>query len=117
MTAEPCGPMDSAEPYGSVYVDERTINTLEQAVRPSISGSELRPKGQFPKDRWVQENGCWIRVHQKPRRALFTPMGTQDGPLLCDLLVGRTTLVDYEYPKEQVVTYKTSLKADKEVVG
>ena len=42
-------------------------------------------------------------MHQKPRRALFTPLGTQDGPLLSELMVERTTLVDYQRPFEQVV--------------
>ena len=43
---------------------------------------------------------------------MFTPLGTQDGPLLCDLLVGRTTLVDYEHPFEQVVINDVWVSSD-----
>ena len=43
---------------------------------------------------------------------MFTPVGTPDGPVLCDLLVSRTTLVDYEHPHEQVVVNDVWASAD-----
>ena len=29
---------------------------------------------------WLKQDGCWIRMHVKPRRALFTPTGIKGGP-------------------------------------
>ena len=40
-------------------------------------------------------NGCWIRVHHKPRRALFAPTGTSDGPNIALLSGVRSTKVVY----------------------
>ena len=45
-------------------------------------------------DHWKREPGCIIRVHMKPRRALFTPTGTKDGPIIAALLPTRVTQVE-----------------------
>ena len=34
----------------------------------------------WPKDEWKKGFGCWIRVRNRPRRAMFTPTGTLNGP-------------------------------------
>ena len=45
-------------------------------------------------DHWKREPGCVIRIHMKPRRALFTPTGTKDGPVIAELLPTRVTQVE-----------------------
>ena len=50
---------------------------------------------KFPKDEWRHENNCWIRVHNKPRRALFAPTGTKDGPPIESLEPGRITQIKF----------------------
>ena len=44
-----------------------------------------------PADFWVETRDCWIRNHRRPRRALFTPAGTEDGPDCCMLNSERIT--------------------------
>ena len=46
-------------------------------------------------DYWTREPGCWVRVHKRPRRALFTPLGTFGGPPVSDLSVHRVTMLEY----------------------
>ena len=42
-------------------------------------GDALKP---FKKDSWRNETSCWIRECRRNRRALFTPIGTKDGPYI-----------------------------------
>ena len=37
---------------------------------------------KFPVDYWQQQPGCWMRVHNRPRKAMFTPTGIKNGPPL-----------------------------------
>ena len=61
---------------------------------PSFLSSAQRAKTvTWPKDEWKKGPGCWIRVHNRPRRALFTPTGTQDGPNISMLSGSRTTSI------------------------
>ena len=43
------------------------------------------------KDYWKQDENSWIRVHVKPRRSMFTPCGTKNGPDIEALSLERTT--------------------------
>ena len=54
---------------------------------------EVRPS--WPKDEWRRGPNCWIRIHRRPRRALFMPTGTKNGPDLSTLSGLRSTKVDY----------------------
>ena len=46
---------------------------------------------RWAKDEWRQAPGCWIRVHNRPRKALFLPTGTKGGPDISTLDGRRTT--------------------------
>ena len=49
----------------------------------------------FKKDSWRNETSCWIRECRRNRRALFTPIGTKDGPNIYILTGERITRVFY----------------------
>ena len=48
---------------------------------PTVVDAPAPPPTTDGQDCWRQEGGTWIRVHVKPRKALFTPAGTRGGPL------------------------------------
>ena len=50
---------------------------------------------KWKKDEWKRGHNCWIRVHHKPRKAMFVPTGTKDGPPVKVLSGERSTKVDY----------------------
>ncbi len=63
---------------------------------PKLMHPKARAKAlAWPKDEFKKGPGCWIRVHSRPRRALFTPTGTPDGPDIRVLSGVRSTKVDY----------------------
>ena len=62
------------------------------------------PEGESHTDYWVQEPGCWIRVHKRPRRSLFTPLGTFGGPLVSSLSVHRVTMLEYADRSADIVS-------------
>ena len=47
----------------------------------TVSGGGSAPAHKYG-DRWehVLDHKAWMRVHDKPRTALFTPTGTEGGP-------------------------------------
>ena len=57
--------------------------------------SKEQAKVKWPKDEWRKGPNCWIRVHNKPRKALFCPTGTKDGPSIALLSGLRATKVDF----------------------
>ena len=32
------------------------------------------------KDHWIESTDSWTRIHVKPRKSMFTPCGTKNGP-------------------------------------
>ena len=62
------------------------------------------PEPESHTDYWTREPGCWIRVHKRPRRALFTPLGTFGGPLVSDLSVHRVTMLEYADRSADIVS-------------
>ena len=52
-------------------------------------------KHKFPQDRWERHPGYWVRVHSRPRKSLFIPTGTKDGPNVNDLDRVRVTDVRF----------------------
>ena len=61
------------------------------------------PSKSWKQDRWIVEPGCWTRIHDKPRRAMFTPLGTKDGPESGMLSASRVTLAEYVNPSASEV--------------
>ena len=55
-------------------------------------------------DRWVRKQDMWVRYHQKPRKALFAPTGTADGPPPGSLALKRITYVDIPNQPKQTIT-------------
>ena len=54
-----------------------------------------RQPATWPKDEWKKGPRCWIRIHHKPRRALFIPTGTKNGPDIATLSGSRMTKIMY----------------------
>ena len=50
---------------------------------------------KWTKDEWRKGPRCWIRMHTKPRRAMFIPTGTLDGPDISTLTGARVTRISY----------------------
>ena len=77
---------------GKVETQPERESPMPMYLKPEVSPSDSENTHQ---DRWIQEPGCWIREHRRPRRSMFTPLGTRTGPLMCDVSVTRTTLIHY----------------------
>ena len=60
------------------------VPTIENAF-----GAILVQDGDF----WKRGKGVWVRYHNIPRKAFFTPTGTQDGPDWRNLGLRRITFV------------------------
>ena len=52
-------------------------------------------KKKWTKDEWRKGPRCWIRMHTKPRRAMFISTGTLDGPDISTLTGARVTRISY----------------------
>ena len=52
-------------------------------------------KARWKKDEWRLGPNCWMRIHHRPRRALFIPTGTKDGPDIRMFSGLRSTKLDY----------------------
>ena len=75
------------------YVVATPIDASKES--PSMSKCVVANETSWPKDTWKKGPGCWIRVHNKPRKAMFIPTGTKDGPPVSELLGSRSTKVQY----------------------
>ena len=64
-------------------------------VSPSSRPAEHSAKQEWSRDEWKRGPNCWIRLHNRPRRAMFIPTGTQNGPELGNLSGERTTYVHW----------------------
>ena len=71
-----CG--DIRPNFNAVF-SERTPVPIPELIR-SDEGTDKTPEQESHTDYWTREPGCWVRVHKRPRRALFTPLGTYGGP-------------------------------------
>ena len=74
--------------------------TIHKIARKKLQPSSLLPdvktcrdcrKHKFPNDYWEKGPGAWVRVHCRPRKDMFVPTGTKDGPLISDLEGTRVT--------------------------
>jgi hypothetical protein len=54
-------------------------------------------------DFWKRGKGVWVRYHNIPRKALFTPTGTQDGPDWRNLGLRRVTFVNFGDGSHQTI--------------
>jgi hypothetical protein len=59
---------------------------------PALSG---KPPRLFKQDEWKRGPNSWIRVHNRPRKALFVPTGTKNGPDIRTLSGIRATKINY----------------------
>ena len=55
------------------------------------------------KDQWIETDEAWVRVHVKPRKSFFSPVGSKGGPDLEDLENSRCTFLTYSDDREEVV--------------
>ena len=55
------------------------------------------------KDDWVETEEAWVRVHAKPRKSLFSPVGVKGGPDLEDIEDARCTFVTYDDDTEETI--------------
>ena len=88
---QPSAGLKDAEP---LRVEEVSTPTPDQPV-VNPCAEPTKKQGPWPKDQWQQGPGCWIRVHNGPRRARFVPTGTKDGPDIRHLTGARSTKVDF----------------------
>jgi len=73
--------------------NDDSYNDVYLASKPNKSDV---PLGRHDcKDVWQKRPGCWVRVHNKPRRQMFVPTGTRDGPDVATLTGHRVTQVFY----------------------
>ena len=54
-------------------------------------------------DKWIREPGCWVRLHKRPRRAMFTPLGTYSGPPVAGLSVYRVTVAEFSDGSSELI--------------
>ena len=84
-------PLQASESPGYLEMSTATPETTEA---DSGQGSKKK-QGPWPKDEWCRGPGCWIRVHNRPRRARFVPAGTKNGPDIRHLTGARSTKIDF----------------------
>ena len=59
--------------------NDRAVSSTPAALARGLEVTPRTREALFHRDRWVQEPGCWVRIHERPRRALLTPFGTGNG--------------------------------------
>ena len=87
----------SKELHDVNFADEHFMFPCYHAIPKSerfIDKSEAKSV-KWPNDYWIHETGAWIRVHKRPRRSLFVPFGTPDGPDVTSLNGKRLTKISY----------------------
>ena len=93
---EPSEPKTKKVLINKIVRRKENIPTALQHVRTC---KEMQ-KHKYQNDYWIKQPGAWVRVHRKPRRTLFVPTGTQDGPPVGDLESARITDVYVVYSNE-----------------
>ena len=91
---------------------EALVPSPAVAANVGSDGSKATNAEPWRKDHWRQEPGCWIRVHERPRRALFSPLGTSNGPDSSVLSVTRVTYVEYLQPSASEVINDVWVRSD-----
>ena len=82
-------------------ITDKSTSLSKFSLVPSLLSPKQRRNGsKWPKDTWSRKPGCWIRHHNRPRRALFLPTGTVDGPNASILSCRRLTRVDVPGARE-----------------
>ena len=89
-----CAASRQLREYAETHIEDvfkiYVATTVPDVVDPCET-EDLRGEGDWQRDRWSRAPGCWIRVHKRLRRALFTPMGAKDGPSVETLTGSRVT--------------------------
>ena len=91
MRPDPLSGLAAWEPSGPVV----NFPAQTSLVPQYFSSKEASKHLKWPKDEWKKGTGCWIRIHNRPRRALFAPTGTIDGPDIRVLSGVRSTKVNF----------------------
>ena len=90
-------------------MDDDTLIPEETTTKESTESSPAPPPGLEhvqPElaDYWKREGNKWVRYHKIPRRKLFNPAETLDGPDVTRLLDERVTATRYDNGTTEVHT-------------
>ena len=78
------GDSPASSPVGA---DDLPLSPLSAAILKRVNHLSSQ------KDYWIRVDRWWIRVHVRPRRALFTPLLTANGPQRADQIHPRRRTV------------------------
>ena len=81
---QPDKPSEDVKLKRIIRVEVGRTEKIPQDIK-HLDASKQVAKHKFPSDRWERQPGCWIRVHNRPRRSMFIFTGTKDGPNCDDL--------------------------------
>ena len=81
-----------------LLAEDNTVSSTNEADIPegdesAYQAAALTETLRQGKDYWHETPEGWIRVHLRPRRALFTPTGTRDGPKAHEVTAERVTTI------------------------
>ena len=86
--------MKTHQPWTRHTVKKPIDNTPTQHPPPFTTTTVPHPKDvQGTSDHWIREGHMWKRVHVQPRRDLYIPQQTDDGPDMTRLTQHRTSIV------------------------
>ena len=85
----------SAQQPVTRHTYKRPIESTQQHQQASTSATSIpHPKDVQPtSDYWVREGNMWKRVHVQPRRDLYIPQQTDDGPDVTRLTQQRRSII------------------------
>ena len=85
---ELCDVADVGDPVGDRRRPRESVVEEGETKRVRINAFDNEES-----DERVETEGEWVRIHRRPRRGLFSPHDSQDGPKLSDILKRRELIV------------------------
>jgi len=83
-------PLENPKPSSQAGGDPKAPQTGGNAGAKADAGGNTAPKDELS-DEWRQQAKGWVRLHRRPRKTLFTPTGTSNGPDVSTLSGRRIT--------------------------
>ena len=98
-----------------IELDRLRVGTITDASWGNVK-PETREEDEEDEDGdfWIEEATRWRRVHRRPRRLLFHPGSTKDGPDLYDITEERYTTWEEDEERKDAWNHKDSQRALRE---
>ena len=94
------GATEAPKKRKKVEEEEEKEKEAEEGGQVAEEGAAARPTSipnptdiQPTSDYWIREGNMWKRVHVQPRKDLYVPQQTDDGPDLTRLVQGRRSII------------------------